>query len=82
MLCVCVCLSTKHIHQTMFVQFSTCCFCIVSIFAYFCFFLSLFFPTNKVSLGATKCPALHYEINAQLARICGCNICILAGDGC
>ena len=74
---LCVCLSQyNHIHQTIFVQFSACCFCIVSIFAYFCFFLSLFFPTNKVSLGVTKCPALHYGTNAQLARICGCNICI------
>ena len=59
----------------MFVQFLTCCFCIVSFFVYFSSFLILFFPINKVGLGVTKCPDLHYGTSAQLASVCSCNIC-------
>ena len=46
---VCVLSQYNYIHQSMFIQFSTCYFCIISVFVHSSSFLSLFFPLNKVS---------------------------------
>ena len=85
MLCVCVCLSTIIFINLNLYNFLTCCFCKVSLFAYFSSFLPLFFLINIVSLGVTITGSSLWDKCAvgQYFSICSCNIYAdLTGDGC
>ena len=61
----------NHTHQAVCTIFDM--LFLYSLFFFFLVysssFLSLYFPINKVSLGVTKCPGLHYGTSAQLASV-------------